>query len=51
MHVRQKVELMQDAHLGGHSESYLFIYVYILYKNFLYKNIIFTYAVSLFTCV
>jgi hypothetical protein len=33
MQVRQKVELMQDAHLGGHSNIFLFI----LNKNFLYK--------------
>jgi hypothetical protein len=38
MQVRQKVELMQAAHLGGHSKRYLFIYIYILYNNFLYKK-------------
>jgi hypothetical protein len=27
MQVRQNVELIQDAHIGGHSKRYLFIYL------------------------
>ncbi len=34
MHARQKVELMQAVHLGGHSNIY---YLFNLYKNLLHK--------------
>jgi hypothetical protein len=36
MHERQKVELMQAAHLDGHSKRYVFMYLYIYVFKYLF---------------